>query len=69
MNKGINYACSELKNNIGKLVNQSGLPIVNIRYILSELLQEVAIVESKVVAEEKEAYEKQLTENKDKKSE
>lgn len=59
MSKGINYACAELKENIVKLLNDSKLPIVNIRYVLTELMQEVVIQERTVIEQEKEEYEKQ----------
>lgn len=60
MSKGINYACAELKENIVKLLNDSKLPIVNIRYVLTELMQEVVIQERTVIEQEKEEYEHQM---------
>lgn len=60
MNKGINYACAELKENMVKLLNDSKLPVVNIRYILTDLVQEVVIQERNVIEQEKKEYEKQL---------
>lgn len=60
MNKGINYACAELKENVVKLLNDSKLPIVNIRYVLTELMQEIVIQERAVIDQEKKEYESSI---------
>lgn len=60
MDKGINFACSELRGNIIKNINESGLPPVNIKYILMDLLQETVAIENRCIAEEKNKYEQTL---------
>lgn len=67
ISKGINYATFELKENIKKAVQESGLPITNIKYVLSELTNEILLLESKQIEKEEDEYKKCLKENENKK--
>ena len=43
MNKGINFASAELKETLVQKINESGVPAVNVRGILCELLSLIHI--------------------------
>lgn len=57
MNKGINFASSELKETLVQKINESGVPAVNVRGILCELLQQVTDAEKRLIAQERAEYE------------
>lgn len=60
MNKGINFATSELKNALIQTINKSGVPAVNVRYLLRDLLEQVTDVENRLIAQERTEYEDAL---------
>lgn len=60
MNKGINFATSELKNTLIQTINKSGVPAVNVRYLLRDLLEQVTDVENRLIAQERTEYEEAL---------
>jgi len=63
MAKGINLALSEFESNITNVINQSNLPICVVRLVLEKLLNEVSRLEDKSIAEEVEAFTKEVDEN------
>lgn len=54
---GINYATYLLKENIVKVIQQSNLPIVNIHFVLNQVLSDVTSLEQNAVLSEKNNYE------------
>ena len=54
---GINYATYLLKEKIVKEIQQSNLPIVNIHFVLNQVLSDVTSVEQSAVLSEKNNYE------------
>lgn len=65
LQKGINLACKELKESLVQKINDSKLPIVNIKYILSDLLTVASSVEAEQIKKEQEEYDKQKEEKKE----
>lgn len=63
MAKGINLALSEFEGNITNVINQSNLPICVVRLVLEKLLNEVSGLEDKAIAEETDAFIKEVDEN------
>lgn len=53
MNKGINFASAELKETLVQKINESGVPAVNVRGILCELLEQVTDAEKRLIAQER----------------
>ena len=62
MQKRINLAAQDCKNDIIKIINDSSLPITLIKYILQDLMAEANTVEQKVIQEEKRDLENGLLE-------
>lgn len=62
MQKRINLAAQDCKNDIIKIINDSSLPITLIKYILQDLMAEANTVEQKVIQEEKRDFENGLLE-------
>lgn len=56
MNKGINFASAELKETLVQKINESGVPAVNVRGILCELLEQVTDAEKRLIAQERAEY-------------
>ncbi len=50
----INLQCEELRKNIVKQINDSGLPISLVYYMMKDLMGELSEVNSTVLAKEKE---------------
>lgn len=54
---GINYAARRLKESAVELINDSGLPLVVIRGVLQELLEQAKDLEAEAILQEKAAEE------------
>lgn len=62
MQKGINLATYELKQNIVGVINNSHLPICNIQLVLTEILTQANFQLNSDVEKEKLAFENELAE-------
>jgi hypothetical protein len=62
MEKGINLQIEELKQNIVKSINDSHMPITIANMILQGLLTESSMLQQQIISQEKQAYEKAMTE-------
>lgn len=56
MQIGMNYATKKFHDDVIKLANESGLPAVNVRYVLSDILYDVKKLEDDLIASEKDEY-------------
>lgn len=65
MEKSINYKTQEMTDEIGKMLAESGLPPVNIRIILQDLLNEAKMMEQTSFQLEKAEHIKELEKKKD----
>lgn len=65
MNKGINYATYELKTKVFENIKESGLPIVNVKYAIEQILNEISVAEQNAIMQEKASFEAE--ENKEEK--
>lgn len=62
MQKRMNLAAQDCKNDMIKIINNSGLPITLIKYILQDLITEATAIEQNVIQEEIKDYENGLHE-------
>ena len=60
MNIGINYATKKLKKDLTKVINSSKLPVVNVRFVLCELTDEITEIERDAVKKEMNRYEEDV---------
>ena len=56
MEKGINLTIFETKKKIVQLINESNLPIIVVRQIISELLHELSTLEQEQIKKEYEEF-------------
>ena len=49
----INLQCTELRNNIAQEINNSGLPITMVYYMMKDLMVELESVNNAVIAKER----------------
>ena len=61
---GINYATDKLKKELIDKINESGVPAVNVRYVLCKLKEQIQSIEQSAIEREFEEYK-----NSDKKEE
>lgn len=61
--KGVNLATKEFEESITNVINNSNLPICVVRLVLEKLLNEVSILEDGAIAEEIDAFTKEVDEN------
>lgn len=59
MSKGMNLAIQELKENMAKVINESGLPIGVTQLVLSEITNQVAAANMQQIEKEKKLLEKE----------
>lgn len=62
MQKGINLAGREFKNNVIGLINTSGLPPILIKYILNDLVKETNVAMEEMIQMEYKKFEEDLGE-------
>jgi hypothetical protein len=65
MEKGINLRIDEFKKDLAKIINESNMPFYVTKMVLSEMLNEVAIITNQAIQEENKVYHESL--NKDEK--
>lgn len=53
---GINYATDRLKKDLIDKINESGVPAVNVRYVLCELKEQIQSIEQSAIEREFEEY-------------
>ena len=53
---GINYATDKLKKELIDKINESGVPAVNVRYVLCELKEQIQSIEQSAIEREFEEY-------------
>lgn len=53
---GINYATDKLKKELIDKINESGVPAVNVRYVLCELKERIQSIEQSAIEREFEEY-------------
>lgn len=56
---GINYATDRLKKDLIDKINESGVPAVNVRYVLCELKEQIYTIEQNAIYKERTDYEKE----------
>ena len=57
MEKGINLATLEFKQNLASVINESGLPICIVQMVLNELQTQISIQSRQIIKAETEEYE------------
>ena len=53
---GIHYATDKLKKELIDKINESGVPAVNVRYVLCELKEQIQSIEQSAIEREFEEY-------------
>lgn len=61
--KGVNLANKEFEESITNVINNSNLPICVVRLVLEKLLNEVSRLEDGAIAEEIDAFTKEVDEH------
>lgn len=62
MQKGINLAIRDLKNDLAKCINENNLPPMIVGYVLNDLLVEVNNITNNAIQKEDFEYKKSLEE-------
>lgn len=67
--KGINFATFELKTKLIQDIQNSKLPVTNVKYVILDIVNEIISLEQTQVAKEQREYEESLKSNSEKKEE
>ena len=62
--KGIDFATDELRQNISKVITASNLPPVIVKYILKDFLMDFEMIEQTVIKQQHQDYEQKLKKDK-----
>jgi len=57
MEKGINLAALEFKQNLASVINESGLPICIVQMTLNEVQTQISIQSERIIETERKAWE------------
>lgn len=57
MEKGINLAALEFKQNLASVINESGLPICIVQMTLNEVQTQISIQSERIIEAERKAWE------------
>ncbi len=67
--KGINYATFELKNRIAQVIQEAEVPLINAKYVLIEMTNELTNMSYQAIKREEEAYQESLRKKEEQKKE
>lgn len=65
--KGINFATFELKTKLVQAIQDSKLPVTNVKYVVLDIVNEIVSLEQTQIAKEQKEYEESIKSNSNKK--